>query len=321
MRAVFIRRFGGVEVLEYGECPDPQPGPRDVLVSVRAASINPRDWLIRSGRYPFQRLLPKLPFILGSDISGTVEAVGAKVRRFRLGDEVFGMQPTSAGFGGYAEKISIRETALAKKPAGMSHQEAAGVPLAALTALQALRSDARLRTEERLLVIGASGGVGHYAVQIGKILGAHVTGVCSTRNLDMVRELGADEVIDYTAENFLHRNAIWDVIFDTIGKESLSRCADVLSPCGTYVTTIPRWPMFREAASSRLRRLITRHTQRARVVLLRASGKQLAEICAWIEEGRFKTCVDQTFPLSEAAAAHESSRTFRTRGKLILTLD
>jgi len=320
MKAVVVPRFGPSDVLELVDVPRPEPGPGDVLVEVHAAGVNPRDWLIRSGRYPFRALLPRFPFILGSDVSGVVAAVGGRVRDFRKGQEVYAMVPSSRGFGGYAEYVAVPADAVAPKPSNMSHAEAAGVPLAALTARQALLDDARLKPGQRVLILGASGGVGSYAVQIARSHGLEVTGVCSGRNLDFVRGLGAGRVIDYQTEPFLDTGEVYDAVFDVIGKESLKRCASVLTGGGVYVTTIPRPRMFRDSLLSRLRSLLPGERRKSRVVLVRSRGAELAELARLAEAGELVTHVDRVFPLAEAAAAHDASRTFRTRGKLVLAV-
>ena len=318
MKAVYIERFGPSEVLTYGDRPRPEPRPDEVLIEVRATSVNPRDWLIRSGRYQFRWLLPSFPMILGSDVSGVVTEVGARVRRFAPGDEVFAMRPSSRGLGCYAALVAVSESALARKPEAMSFEQAAGVPLAGLTAWQALRANARLAAGDRVLVIGASGGVGHYAVQIAKALGAEVTGVCSTHNVELARRLGADRVIDYKQERFTEAGDVYDIVFDTIGRESLGACASVLKPGGTYVTTIPGPGTLLAMARSRLTSIASRRARRSEVVLVRSSGEDLAAMRELIDDDRLVTVVDTVYPLADAAKAHDRSRTFRTRGKLIL---
>ncbi len=318
MKAVYIDRFGPSDVLIHGERPAPRPGPGEVLIEVHAASVNPRDWLIRSGRYQMKFLLPKFPFILGSDVSGTVVEVGGRVERFAPGGEVYAMRPSRDGFGGYAELVAVRESAVARKPESMSHEEAAGVPLAALTALQALRDNARLGTGQEVVIVGASGGVGTYAVQIAKVLGAEVTGVASAANARLVESLGADRVIDYKAERFNDVLSDQDVVFDVIGRESPASCSRVLRPGGTYVTTIPRLSTGLEMLKSRLRSTFSSRARRSEVVLVRSDGSDLERLTRWIEDGRIATVIDSVYPLAEAAKAHDRSRTFRTRGKLIL---
>ncbi len=318
MKAVFIERFGPSDVLLYGDRPRPAPRADEVLIEVHATSVNPRDWLIRSGRYPFQRLLPRLPLILGSDVSGVVAEVGERVERFRPGDEVFCMQPSTRGFGAYTEQIAVAESAVARKPSTMSWEEAAGVPLAGLTAWQALLGNARLQAGDRVLVVGASGGVGHYAVQIARALGAEVTGVCSTANVEFVRSLGAHRVIDYKQKRFSDLPDRYDVVFDVIGRESPKTCAPVLRSGGTYVTTIPGPGTLFAMARSRLISTVFRRARRSEVVLVAARGSDLEAMTELIEAGELRTVVDTVYPLAEAAKAHDRSRTFRTRGKLIL---
>lgn len=320
MKAVYIERFGGTEVLIQGERPRPSVRSDEVLIEAHAAGVNPRDWLIRSGRYPFQRLLPRLPFILGSDVSGVVAEVGDAVDGFAPGDEVFAMQPTSRGFGAYAELVAVPASAVARKPANVTHEEAAGVPLAALTALQALRDCASLRPGQKVVIVGASGGVGTFAVQIARALGAGVTGVASARNVGLVRRLGANRVIDYGSERFNDTLTGYDGVFDVIGRESLASCARVLRPGGVYVTTIPRLRQFVEMAKSRLAALVSRRAKRSTVVLVRSRSCDLETLARWISEGKVRTVVDTVVPLAEAAEAHARSRTFRTRGKLILKI-
>ena len=318
MKAVYIERFGPSEVLAYGDRPRPAGKPDEVLIEVRAAGVNPRDWLIRSGRYQLRWFLPSFPLILGSDVSGVVAEVGERVESFEPGDEVYAMQPSSRGFGGYAELAAIAELAVALKPSKLSFEQAAGVPLAGLTAWQALRGNARMQAGDKVLVVGASGGVGHYAVQIAKALGAEVTGVCSTANVDLARRLGADRVIDYKKERFTDVADGFDVVFDTIGRESLRTCAPVLRPGGTYVSTMPGAGTFLEMARSRLASALSRRARRSEVVLVRSRGSDLEAMARSIEAGELTTVVDTVYPLAEAAKAHDRSRTLRTRGKLIL---
>jgi NADPH:quinone reductase-like Zn-dependent oxidoreductase len=319
MRAVILRRFGGPEVLELGEVPRPRPRRDEVLVEVRASSINPRDWLIRSGKYPFQGLLPRRPFVPGSDLAGVVAEAGS-ASAFEPGQAVFAMQPTSRGFGAHGEYVAVPATALAPKPECLSFEEAAGIPLAGLTALQALRDDARLREGQSVLVIGASGGVGTYAVQIARALGARVTGVCSARNRELVEGLGAERVIDYQATNPLEHGERFDVVFDVIGKESLERCDRVLRRDGVYVTTVPRRRQIAAWARSAVGHRLGLTRRRSTVVLVRSRGVDLRWLAGLAEKGALRTVIDRVLPLEEIATAHELSRTFRTRGKLILRI-
>ncbi len=318
MKAVYIERFGPSEVLTYGDRPRPVPRPDEVLIEVHAAGVNPRDWLIRSGRYQFRWLLPKFPLILGSDVAGVVVEVGEQVKRFEPGEKVYAMVPSSRGFGGYAEYVAVADPAVTWMPSSMSFEQAAGVPLAGLTAWQALSGNANMGPGEKVLVVGASGGVGHYAVQIARGFSAVVTGVCSSANVELVRRLGAIRVIDYEEERFNDAARGFDVVFDTVGRESLGTCAEVLKPGGTYVTTIPGAGTLLAMAGSRLAAKLSRDARRSEVVLVQANGTHLEAMTILAESGELETIVDTVYPLEEAAKAHDRSRTFRTRGKLIL---
>ncbi len=318
MKAVYIERYGPSEVLTYGDRPRPVPKPDEVLVEVHAAAVNPRDWLIRSGRYQFRWFLPPFPLILGSDVAGVVAEAGERARRFEPGERVYAMVPSSRGFGGYAEYAAVPESAIARLPRGMSFEQAAGVPLAGLTAWQALYDNAAMEARQKVLVIGASGGVGHYAVQIARAAECEVVGVCSTANVDMVRRLGASRVIDYKQERISEVARGFDIVYDTIGRESLATCARVLEPGGTYVTTIPGPGTLLTMMRSRLVAALSRRARRSEVILVRSDGTDLAAMTALAEAGALETVVDSVYPLAEAAKAHDKSRTFRTRGKLIL---
>jgi NADPH:quinone reductase-like Zn-dependent oxidoreductase len=320
MRAVFINRYGGSEVLEYGERPRPVPKSRQVLVEVHAAGVNPRDWLLREGRYVF-RFLTKLPLILGSDVSGVVVETGPDASRFRRGDAVFGMQTALGRMGGYAEYIAIDERALAAKPANISHQEAAAVPCAALTAYQALSRIARIGAGSRVTVVGGSGGVGTYATQLAKALGATVTAVTSTGNVSLLQSLGADRVIDYKNERFASVVRDQDTVFDTLGKESLASCRPERAPGGRYITTIPDGRTALQAPFSGLLRRVSGGSLRtAHMVLVRANGADLESIASLMSKGLVRSVIDTVYPLSEARAAQEKSRSWRTRGKLVLAV-
>jgi NADPH:quinone reductase-like Zn-dependent oxidoreductase len=236
MKAIVYRDFGSPDVLHLEEVPIPVPADNQVLVRVRAAAANPLDWrLMRGGAFLFRLLLglrkPKRP---GVDVAGEVEAVGARVTRFRPGDAVFG-----CARGSFAEYALARENALALKPQDVSFEEAAAIPIAGLTALQGLRDRGRLQRGQRLLINGAAGGVGTFAVQIAKSFGAEVTGVCSTRNLDLVRSLGADRVIDYTREDFTRSPDRYDLIFDCVGNHSFAVARRILQPSGLKVGIAP----------------------------------------------------------------------------------
>ncbi|MCH8223508.1 MAG: NAD(P)-dependent alcohol dehydrogenase, partial [Chloroflexi bacterium] len=238
MKAITQHKYGSPDVLELQEVDKPVVQDDQVLVRVQAASVNPLDWHFlrgtpRFGRLEMGLLKPKNK-ILGADVAGRVEAVGRDVTQFQPGDEVFGSAYES-GLGAFAEYVCVTENACVLKPASMTFEEAAAVPTAAITALQGLRDKGQVQSGQKVLINGASGGVGTFAVQIAKSLGAEVTGVCSTGNLDMVRSIGADQVIDYTREDFTQNGQRYDLIIDAVGNRSVSDLKRALSPKGTCV--------------------------------------------------------------------------------------
>src|SRR5437868_5948728 len=248
MRAIVYHTYGSPDVLKLEEVQKPVPQDDEVLVQVHAASVNAGDWHLLRAKPFMMRLMgygllkPKHT-ILGSDIAGRVEAVGRNITQFQSGDEVFG-NTAKYGFGGFAEYVSLPEEALVLKPTTLSFEEAAAVPQAALTALQGLRDKGHIQPGQKVLINGASGGVGTFAVQLAKAFGAEVTAVCSTRNVDRVRSIGADHVIDYTHEDFTRNGRHYDLIFDAVGNRSVSDYKRALNPGGTCViagfTRLPR---------------------------------------------------------------------------------
>ncbi len=238
MRATCYENYGGADVLTYGDQPTPAVGKDEVLVRVRAASVNPVDWKIRQGELKLASAF-RFPIIPGRDVAGTVAEFGRKVTTFKPGDRVFGMLPGNAG-GAYADFAALPADLAVAIPAGVDDVHAAAVPLTGLTALQALRDHSDLQAGERVLVNGASGGVGRMAVQIAKALGAaEVVGVCSAAHFDLVRSLGADRLIDHHAEDITAARDAYDVIFDAVGKRTYGQCKPVLRHDGRYVTTLP----------------------------------------------------------------------------------
>jgi NADPH:quinone reductase-like Zn-dependent oxidoreductase len=271
--------------------------------------------MIRAGTYIFRAMLPKPPVVLGSDVAGVVASVGSEVRRFRPGDRVFAMQPSSDGFGGYAEYAAVRESAVAPLPADLDFVSAAGIPLAGLTALQAIRDDGRFRADQSIVITAAVGGVGHYGVQIAKALGAgRIVGVCSAANHELARELGCDEVIDYREQDYTRTVKGIDLVFDAIGRGSLAKARPVLAEGGSYVTTIPS----PGRAFDSLRTRLWPFGRRSRMALVRSNSADLELLARWATEGRLRTVVDRVEPLDGARALHDHSRSFRTRGKNIL---
>lgn len=314
VRAIGFRRYGSADQLEWIEIEQPQLGADQVLVRVGAAGVNPADWRIRSGQFRLA-MFGKLPFVPGADVAGVVEAVGAQVTRVRPGDAVYAMLPTMNG-GGYASHALVAERNVALMPLNLSFVEAAAVPLTALTALQALRDKAELQPGAALLVNGASGGVGSFAVQLGTLYGAQVTAVCSGRNIELVRSLGAHDAIDYTREDVLAGRPRYDVIFDTVDRYPFRRWRRVLRPGGAVVSvnplsalTGPRWiERFRQG-------------QRQRSIFVQPSGADLQVLSGWIAAGQLRPLIDRCYPLAEAAAAQRYSETQRVRGKLVLVVD
>ncbi|MFF8835587.1 NADP-dependent oxidoreductase [Streptomyces sp. NPDC015130] len=306
MRAVVVEQWGGPENLVERETERPEPGLNEVLVRVHAAGVNPVDWKTRAGGALIE--WGEVPAV-GWDVSGTVEAVGPGVGIFRPGDEVFGMPLFPRQVGGYAEYVVAPARHLAPKPASLTHVEAAALPLAALTAWQALVDTADVRPGERVLVHAAAGGVGHFAVQIAKARGAYVIGTASAAKHDLVRELGADEVIDYREARFEDVVAGVDVVLDGLGGETARRSLAVLREGGRLIT-LPG-PDDVPAAPDGVR---------AAWVLVEPDHLGLREIAALVEQGRLRPVVDTVLPLAEAAKAHEIGERGRTTGKIVLTV-
>ena len=320
MKAVYQTKYGKSEVLQYGEQSTPNIKPDEVLIDNHASSVNPRDWMIRSGRYQLQFLVPSFPLILGSDLAGDVIAVGAKVSGFKVGDRVFGMKNPSEGLASYAEKVAVSERNIALIPEGLSYLDAGGIPLCSLTAWQALVDKAAIKAGMEVMVIGASGGVGSYGVQIAHALGANVTAVCSAASSEMVTELGANKVIDYHHEDFTQSPESYDLIFDTIGRHSLSRCSKVLKSGGTYVSTVPSPKNLKAMATTKLASFFSAKNQKASVVMVKASGTDLGKIARLLASKEIKPVVDRIFPIQDVAKAHDYSRSLRAKGKIVLQI-
>ncbi|HEY5595403.1 MAG TPA: NAD(P)-dependent alcohol dehydrogenase [Nitrospiria bacterium] len=312
MKAIFYHRYGPPDVLEFGEVPEPKITERQLLVRVHAASVNPVDWKFRSGkpRIPFLRL-PRIP---GLDIAGDVLRIGNAVSRFKPGDSVYGMLSAFSG-GGCAEYAAVPERNAAIKPRNLTFEEAAAVPVAAMTALQALRNQGEIKSGNRVLINGASGGVGSFAVQIAKTFGAEVTAVTSRKNMDFVKGLGADRVIDYTAEDFTKSGSSFDIIFDPVAKRSFTECNPRLRPKGVYISTLP-------SLDTILRIVIGSIVdgKRARLINLRARTSDLELLTEWIDAGKIHPMIDRTFPLSKTAEAHALSETGHARGKIVIRI-
>ncbi|MFQ5521970.1 MAG: NAD(P)-dependent alcohol dehydrogenase [Acidimicrobiia bacterium] len=322
MKAIVHSEYGSPDVLRLQEVDPPGVGDDQVLVKVRAASVNPLDWHYMRGLPRLVRLQTGLGRPKrqrrGADMSGVVEAVGRDVSRFQPGDEVFGEVA-----GSLAEYVAASEHALAIKPVGISFQAAAAVPVAGLTALQGLRDKARLRPGQRVLVNGASGGVGTCATQIAKALGAQVTGVTSTRNLEMVRSIGADEVIDYTRDDFTATDRRYDVIFDTVFTKTLSAYRRVLKPDGVYVAVgaveMGDWigPIV-HLAKVAVGSLIG--SPRMVPMLAQARREDLETLAGWMASGELAPVIDRVYTLAEVPEAIRYLEEGHARGKVVITV-
>ena len=312
MRAVVLDRYGGPEVLRVAEVPRPVPTRGQVLVRTRFIGVNPKDIMVRTGKFQVATGR-KFPLIVGNDIAGEVVEAGYGAD-LSEGEVVYGMINDITGRA-YAEYAAVDCRQLAIAPSSIELRAAAAVPLASQTALQGLRDDARVRPGDRVLINGASGGVGVFAVQIAKILGARVTGVCSYRNVELVKELGADRVIDYTKTELVELPDRFDAIFDVFGNYHFEKLKHLLAPRGIYVHTIPSTRIFKDVARTFVRRT------RAKLVLVRSRRSQLDWIREQIDAGRLRVVVDRSFPLDEAAEAHRYMETKRARGKVVLEVD
>ncbi|MFB6614357.1 NAD(P)-dependent alcohol dehydrogenase [Streptomyces sp. NPDC056367] len=324
MKAIVQDRYGSSDVLEFKEVDRPAPADGEVLVRVRAASVNARDWHIMRGdpyvaRLAFGLTRPRQP-IQGSDFAGVVEAVGTGVTRLRPGDEVYG----EAGGGAFAEYVCAPQGVVGPKPAGLTFEQAAAVPLAGNTALMGLRDLGRLQPGQHVLVNGASGGVGTFAVQIAKALGAEVTGVCSTRNVDLVRSLGADHVVDYKQEDFTRTGLRYDLVLDLVGNRTLADQRRALTPTGCLVLSGggvseggslfgPMGLLIRGTLMSRFGNL------RIHVLTAKPSADNLAALRELVERGAVTPAVDRAYPLSEGAEAIRYLEVEHASAKVVIT--
>jgi NADPH:quinone reductase-like Zn-dependent oxidoreductase len=306
MTAVRIHDFGGREVLKVEQVARPKPGTGEMLVRVYAAGVNPVDWKIRAG-HARGMIKDGLPFTLGFDVSGVVEEMGEGLTQFKVGDDVFAYLSLTRG-GGYAEYAIIKFSEAAKKPAKTSHVEAAAVPLAALTAWQALFDTAHLDKGQSVLIHAGAGGVGSFAVQLAKWKGAHVIATASKDNLDFLRQIGADEVIDYKNQKFHEIVKDVDVVLDPVGGQTQEDSFKVLKKGGILVSIVG--PPSRQRAEEL--------GVRVAAILVQPDGGELAQIAKLIDEGHVKPIVSHVFPLADVAKAHEQSETGHTRGKIVL---
>lgn len=305
MKAIRFHSFGEADVLQYEDAPVPRPGRGEMLVQVHAAGVNPVDWKVRKGYgKDFNPALPQIP---GFDVSGVVASLGEGVTRFKKGDAVFAYLSLKRG-GAYAEYAIVREDEAALKPSKIDHVQAAAIPLAALTAWQALYDTAGLSAGQNVLIHGAAGGVGTFAVQLAKARGANVIGTASESNQAFLREIGADRTVDYRARKFEEVVKDVDVVLDTVGGDTLERSFKVVKPGGRIVSIVDNPARFQTPGIS----------VRASSILVKPDAEELAKIASMVDEGKIKPFVSEIVPLAEARRAHELSQGGHTRGKIVL---
>lgn len=325
MKAILRPVYGPADVLQLADIETPAPADRQILVRVRAASVNPFDWHMMRGTPYLMRLglglpKPRSPR-LGGDFAGTVESVGARVTRFQPGDEVFGVAR-----GSFAEYVAISETQVALKPPGVSFEQAASLPIAGLTALQALRDKGQVQRGQQVLINGAAGGVGTFAVQIAKSLGVEVAGVCSTANVEFVRSLGAARVFDYAKEDFAAAGPQFDVLVDNIGNRSLANCRRALKPRGIYVGNGGGTPRDNRWGFSMIGSMIGSLVlgwfvnQKLRGILANVNAKDLATLANLVETGQLAPVIGRRYELSKVPEAIRYLETSHARGKVVIDI-
>jgi NADPH:quinone reductase-like Zn-dependent oxidoreductase len=324
MKAIVCTKYGSPDVLKLQEVAKPAPQEDEVLIQIHAASINSRDLRMLRANPFFMRLMPGGFFrpknkILGADVAGRVEAIGRNVKQFKPGDEVFGYLPSTTGRGTFTEYVCANETAITLKPANLTFEQSAAVPLAAMTALQGLRDSEDIRSGQKVLINGASGGVGTFAVQIAKAFGAEVTAVCSTRNLEMVRSLGADHVIDYKKEDFTQNGQQYDLILAVNGYHPISDYLHALKPDGTCVVVGGSMLQLAQAASNKRRNSNT-GGQKTYIASLVQSKKDLIFIKELLESGKIMPVIDAWYPLSKTAEAFWYFEKEHPRGKVVISV-
>ncbi len=310
MKAIRFHEYGGPDVLRYEDAPKPEPGPGELLIRVKATAVNPVDVAIRAGYLRAMRDVAK-PFILGWDFSGVVEACGEGTTKFQRGDEVFGLKELWRQ-GNYAQFTAVPENVCAAKPTGLDHATAAAIPLAGLTAWQALFDHAGLQSGQKVLIHAGAGGVGHFAIQFAKAKGITVAATASTHNQEFLSQLGADQPIDYTATKFEDVVTDADAVIESKGGDVRDRSWKTLKPGGILVALIGPPPSEDDAAA---------HKVRQTLMWVHPDADQLAEIAELVAAGKVKVHIDQTYPLTEVAKAHAASATGHTRGKLVITVD
>ncbi len=312
MKAVFFNKYGSADVLEVGDLEKPIINEHEILIEAHASSVNPVDWKIRSGS---MKLLTgkKFPRGLGGDVAGKVVEIGGKVVGFKVGDDVYGKL---SGFKGntYAEYVIANPKDLALKPTNLNFNESASIPLAALTAYQALVNLGGITKDSKILINGCSGGVGHFAVQIAKAIGAHVTGVCSAKNIKLAKELGTDTSIDYTKENIVNSKIKYDIFFDAVANQSYGKIKPILNKNGRYVSTLPSVGVVLNSITGLF------STKKGKMINVKSNLQDLQQLTKWIENGKLKPIVEKIYPLEDVIEAHRYSETGRVVGKLVISI-
>ena len=313
MKAAVIREFGPPYVFHIENMPMPVIKEDEVLVKVHASSVNPIDWKTRKGNLKFI-LGSAFPIILGYDVSGEVVETGKRVKKFKKGDLVFSRLDRKFG-GAYAEYAVGSESTFALKPEKLSHEEAAAIPLAALTALQGLRDLGKMKKDDKVLLIGAASGVGHFAVQIVNILGGESWAVSSLRHQKLIDSLNPSHFIDYTREDYKQLDGQFDIVFDIVGTETFLTCKHLLRPKGIYITTLPRPKVL-------IHRAITMFVTQKKVktFVMKSHGTDLELLNKWMEEGKFRVNIDRIFPLDKIADAHQYSEEGHAEGKIVIKI-
>jgi len=323
MKAIVYRCYGAPDVLAYEDIDKPIPADKEVLVKIHAASVNPLDWHYMRGSPSLMRLMSGVgkpnEIRMGVDFAGTIEAVGKNVTRFKVGDEVFGGKN-----GAFAEYIALGEDrALALKPVNMTFEQAAAVPIAAITALQALRDKGQLQPGQTVLINGASGGVGTFAVQIARYYGAEVTGVCSARNAEMVAALGAHHVIDYTREDFTRSGKRYDLIIDNVGNHGLLKIREALNPGGTLVMIGGPSDGFLTPLANPVKALLLSPfvSQNFAMFVAQLTGEDLEVLAELMHSGDMVPVIDRHYPLNDVASAIRYSEEGHARGKILISME
>jgi NADPH:quinone reductase-like Zn-dependent oxidoreductase len=325
MKAIICTKYGSPDVLQLQDVAKPAPQDDEVLIKIHAASVNARDWRFMRAKPFFIRLMPggflqPKNRILGADLAGRVESTGNNVKQFKPGDEVFGYLPSATGRGTFTEYVCANKNAITLKPTNLTFEQAAAVPVAAMTALQALRDNGNLQPGQKVLINGATGGVGTFAVQIAKAFGAEVTAVCSTRNLEMVLSIGADHIIDYTREDFTQNGQQYDLILAVNGYHPLSDYLHALKPEGTYVVAGGSMLQLLQAASNKKRNSNT-GGQKTTIASLVQSQQDLNLIKELLESGKIVPVIDGCYPLSRAAEALWYFEREHAQGKVVITVE